>query len=407
MIKTSSTKHIVQGTLLLLLFCLLSQNSYSQSGEATVEALTEMGFENVCWTEDAEERVYVIENAAYRLSGVGIGKAIDQIQEMGMPDQKPCRLIVVENNVPLISLHYQPITGDSIAEANRRDWNVTYDLGGSWKKVRKQKKKNSSLYKVDIVVYPEFSFQNLIITQIYQVLFNLSPAVEISLWKGMKFTGQVIIPVYNDYGKQYSQVRQGYISLTQTVRLPENIILTANVGTFNNRRWGVDLKAKHFLKKDERFSFEGRIGYTGVSRFDNWVWHVSPLKRWTWTLGGNFYWPRYNTNISMKVEKYLLGDVGVRFDVMRNFRYTSIGFYAMKTQHAPRNGGFYFQVALPPYGKYKRKHVRITPAKYVGISYNAGNERYYGKSYTPQPGSSYAYEMNYNPYFIKSELLNF
>ena len=37
-----------------------------------------------------------------------------------------------------------------------------------------------------------------------------------------------------------------------------------------------------------------------------------------------------------------------------SFRYCSIGFYAMKAEHAKANGGFRFQVALPPY-KYKRR----------------------------------------------------
>ena len=323
------------------------------------------------------------------------------------PDKKPCRVIVLDNNVPQISLYYKPIIGDSVPQASRSDWNVSYDLGGTWKQIRKVKKENSSLFKVDIVVYPDFSFQNLIITQIYQVLFNLSPAIEVSLWKGMKLTGQVIFPIYNEYGDRYKQIREGYITLSQTVRLPYNTFAKGTIGSFNNRRWGIDLEAKHYFVKDNRFSVEARVGFTGASHFENFAWHVSPLKRWTWTLGGNFYWPKFNTLFSLKVEQYLLHEKGVRFDIMRNFRYASIGVYAMKVQHAPKNGGFYFQILLPPYGKYKRKHVRITPAPYFGVLYNAGNERYYGKSYVAELGTIYGYSNSFNPYFIKSELLNY
>ena len=39
--------------------------------------------------------------------------------------------------------------------------------------------------------------------------------------------------------------------------------------------------------------------------------------------------------------------------MIRHFRYASIGFYAVKAEHANSNGGFKFIVALPPY-KYKR-----------------------------------------------------
>lgn len=65
-----------------------------------------MGFENVGWTEDDKERVYVLQNSAYRLQGVGISKAVDIIQKMGLPDEKSCRIIVLDNNVPQISLYY-------------------------------------------------------------------------------------------------------------------------------------------------------------------------------------------------------------------------------------------------------------------------------------------------------------
>ena len=54
--------------------------------------------------------------------------------------------------------------------------------------------------------------------------------------------------------------------------------------------------------------------------------------------------------------------------MIRHFRYCSIGFYAMKAEHAKANGGFRFQVALPPY-KYKRKGYipRVNTSTNMGI----------------------------------------
>ena len=398
--------------LMFFLYSLLSMEmaAQTQTGEEAVDALVEMGFENVGWTEDGNERVYVLQNSAYRLQGVGIGKAVDVIQKIGMPQEKQCRIIVLDNNVPQISLTYRPAEGDSLEVVDRRDWDVSYDLGDAWKLARKAKKKNSSLFKVDIVVYPELSMQNLVITQIYTVLFNLDPTIEVSLWKGAKLNAQVIIPIYNDFGPSYAQVRQGYIGLSQQVRLPGRVFLTAAIGSFTNQRWGGDLSAVHYFK-DERFSVEGRIGYTGRSRFVNWRWKVSPLKRLTWTLGGGFYWPQYNTQFKLKLEQYLLSEKGVRFEMTRNFRYVSIGFYGMKVQYAGNkgyNGGFRFQINLPPY-KYKRKGYipRVLPSRSFGMAYNAGNEQYYGKSYSAMLGNTIAQENSLNPYFIKSELLNY
>lgn len=412
--KSNRRKCLMTKTITLclsfFLYCLLPLKGFCQTGENTVDVLVKMGFENVGWTEDAGERVYVLQNSAYRLQGVGVGKAMDVIQKMGMPEEKACRIIVLDNNVPQVSLYYHPVKGDTVLQAERRDWNVSYDLGDTWKEARKIKTKNSSLFKVDIVVYPELKLRNLVITQIYQVLFNLNPTIEVSLWKGMKFTGQVIIPVYNEYGDTYKQIRQGYVSLSQTVRLPSNIFLTATVGTFNNFRWGGELSGKYYFK-DERFSIGGSVAYTGKSRFEDWRWKVSPMKRLTWNIEGGFYWPRFNTQFTLDVQQYLLGEKGVQFQMVRNFRYVSIGFYAMKVENAGNdgyNGGFRFQIALPPY-KYKRKGYlpRVLPSEYFGMSYNAGNEQYYGRSFNPRVEDNIATDNSFNPYFIKSELLNF
>ena len=145
--------------------------------------------------------------------------------------------------MPQISLYYQPSFKDSTVNISRQDWEVSYNLGNSWNKVKRNKKANSSLYKVDITIYPELSLKNLVITQIYQVLFNLSPAIEVSFWKGMKFTAQMVIPVYNDgYGTRAGKVHPGFLALQQTVRLPYNIWGILAVGTFNAGRYGVDLK---------------------------------------------------------------------------------------------------------------------------------------------------------------------
>lgn len=76
-----------------------------------------------------------------------------------LPERKPCRIIVLNNNVPQISLYYQPSFKDSTVNISRQDWEVSYNLGNSWNKVKRNKKANSSLYKVDITIYPELSLK--------------------------------------------------------------------------------------------------------------------------------------------------------------------------------------------------------------------------------------------------------
>ena len=78
----------------------------------------------------------------------------------------------------------------------------------------------------------------------------------------------------------------------------------------------------------------------------------------------------------------------------------------MKADGIKANGGFRFQITLPPY-KYKRKGYipRITTSNNFGIAYNAGNERYYYKGYKATPYENIMQNNGFNPYFIKSELL--
>ena len=409
--QESLSQRITGYCILCFLFFLYYIDAMGQNAESVVDALVELGFENVGYSEVEDERVYIMQNSAYKLNGVGIGKAVDVIQSQGMPDGKTCRIVVLDNNVPQISLVcYSDSVTDSLNSVSRRDWEVSYELGDSWEQARKAERKNSSLYKVDIVIYPELRFQNLIITQIYQVLFNLSPTVEVSLWKGMKLEGQVIFPIKNEYGRNYRQIRQGMITLSQTIRLEDNVFLTGTIGTFGNFRWGGDFKVKFIPKKDERFSLEGRLGLTGTSRFVNWRWKVSPLKVFTWSFAGNFYWPQYNTQFQLAFEKYLQGDKGVQFQMIRHFRHTSIGFWAMKNWDASKsvNGGFLFQVALPPYNQKRKGNIpRVKSGDYMGIRYNAGNERKYGQTYKVTPWDNVAKDNSFNPIFIKSELLNY
>lgn len=395
------------GTIILIL-CLLPLKGNCQSGDAVVDKLVDMGFENVSWYEDDTERVYVFENTPYRLSGVGVGKAIDQIQEYGIPKKKSCRVIVLENNIPMISLYYNPAVGEPVP-VSRNDWEVTYDLGDSWKMARKQQAKNSSLFKVDVVIYPELFFRNYKLSVMYEAVINLSPSIEVSLWKGMKFAYQVIFPLYNDYGIRYKQIRPGFVTLTQTVRLPYQTFLTASVGTFNNFRWGIDVRGKHFFK-DERFSVEARLGYTGRGYYEDFAFNHGKVYTFTGSLSANFYWPRYNTEFSLKGERYLMEEYGVRGEMIRHFRHASIGFYAMKVEHGGNkgfNGGFVFNIAIPPYKMKRKGYIPRVYAGDFGLRYNAGNEEIYGRTYRSRANDSELRNNSYNPYFIKSELLNY
>src|SRR5574344_2773933 len=133
MIKTLKINILSLGIIIISLLFIPSKG-VSQVTNSTVDSLVNAGFENVCSTETDTERIYVIKNSAYKLQGVGIGKALDIIISSGMPVGKQCRVIVLDNNVPQISLicSKKIMAEDSTSLITRSDWDVTYDLGNSW-----------------------------------------------------------------------------------------------------------------------------------------------------------------------------------------------------------------------------------------------------------------------------------
>lgn len=391
--------------LLFILSMIISTGIWAQSdGERTSEELVKLGFENVRWTENNEERIYTIENVAYKIQEDGISQAIKTIEEHGLPTGKRCKVIITRQDIPEISLTHAP--------SEKGKWNASYNIGNSWKEVKKEKKKNDSKFKADILIYPQLSFQNMDITKVYQVMFSLNPALEVSFWQGMKLTGQVILPLYVDtegyaaYSPMYKKVRPGFLTLSQRFRLPFNIKGKATVGTFNQDQYGLDLQLFRPFK-DERFSIEGNIGYTGWGFWNGFSFKYNEEYQWTWSLGGNFYWPEYDVNFSLKAEQYIRGERGVRFDMVRHFKYASVGFYAMKAKEANSNGGFLFQVALPPYKQRRHKHLpRISTSRNMGIIYNAGNERIYYKKHRTETSDKLMEENGFNPIYIENKMFN-
>ena len=379
-------------------------------GERTAEELVSLGFENVRWTETEAEIIYTIENSAYKIQEVGVAKAIQTIQSYGMLKDKRCKVIVTRQEIPEMSLTYEPLSEDTTSAAK---WQASYEITDSWKEVKKEKKKNSSRYKVDILVYPSFSFQNMDITKVYQVMLSLNPAIEVSLWPGMKLTGQVILPLivdtqgYAAYSPLYKKVRPGYITLAQRFRLPFNIKGKATIGYFNQDQYGLDLQLFHPFK-DERFSVEGQVGYTGWGYWDGFKMKYNEQYQWTWSVGANFFWPRYDVQFSLKAQQYLLGERGVRFDMVRHFKYASVGFYAMKAKEANSNGGFLFQIALPPYKQKRHRYIpRVSTSMNMGLMYNAGNERVYYRQHRAETSDKLMEEKGFNPLYIENKMFNY
>lgn len=391
-------RKILLAALLPALASLTSAAQSSLRTEEVAQRLVEEGFANVRAAESEDYTVFALENDLYKIPGEGFARATEIIREAGLGLNKPVKLIGLNFNVPEVTITYDPA-------ADR--WRTTRRLDASWDLVRKQPRMNSSFGKVDIVVYPQVSLMNLIITQVYQSLWQISPAVEVSLWPGAKLSYQVQIPVINDgYGMLEDWIHPGIITLSQRFRDPWNLNILGklSLGRFSNKHYGVALEAAYHFP-NERFWVDGKIGVLDLCDTHGMVLVPNATYdfQFYWNIAANYYWPAIQTQFLLRAERFLIGDMGVKYEMIRHFRRCSVGFYAMKgfSKAAHVNGGFRFQIALPPFRQKRYGYVpRLTTSGQMGISYNANNERYYYKEFRTEASDNILSKFYFNPYYI-------
>ena len=67
-----------------------------------------------------------------------------------MPKEKVCKVIITHLDIPEVTLTYQPVNCDS-TNIEKSLWDIKYGAGDSWKKIKTEKGRNSSFFKVDII----------------------------------------------------------------------------------------------------------------------------------------------------------------------------------------------------------------------------------------------------------------
>ena len=154
--------------------------------DVAARRLVEAGFLNVRSVETPEFTAFTVENDYYKLPAEGLARAVQILEGAGLDETKPVKLIGTYCKVPEVTITYNPESGI---------WNTTKRLDTSWDAVRKQTLLNNSFLRSDITIYPVVSLINLIITQVYQSLWELKPALEVQLWPGARFSYQLVIPV--------------------------------------------------------------------------------------------------------------------------------------------------------------------------------------------------------------------
>ena len=375
--------------------------------DSTAQRLAEAGFANVRVAETEQFTVFTVENDYYKIPAEGFARAVQIIEGANLDMSRPVKLIGTSYKVPQVTITYDPQAGR---------WATTKSLDDSWDAVRGQSLRNDSFGKVDLVIYPALSLTNLIITQVYQSLWELKPTLEVSLWPGSRLSYQMVIPVFTDFfDASYHKIHPGFITLSQRFRDPWhwNVFGKVTVGNFSNRRFGVALEAAYWFP-NERFWVDTQLGVVSPAMFNGFQWRYMFEPFFAWNVAGNYYNAKLQTQFVLRAQRCLEGDYGIKFEMIRHFRRCSVGFYAQRgveifdgivyrTPHT--NGGFRFQIALPPY-RMKRHgyYPRITTSGQMGMAYNANNEQKFYKEFRTESNDNIMSLNYYNPYYINSQL---
>ncbi|MCK9304492.1 MAG: YjbH domain-containing protein [Bacteroidales bacterium] len=375
--------------LYFLIFCLFI-SGLCNGQDQTEKFLIRQGFENVKHISANGTEFFYLESNAFSTGERLLNEVCSSVDSVSRYlEGNRINITVTQNRIPLFNLqgsdYYRGKEGKII-------WSSGFQMKESQKVLRQTEKKgrfhNPGTGKIDILLYPQFRFRNTTLTRIYLFQININPTLETSLWRGSRLTAQVIIPLLNEYSTEESEIRPGYLTISQDFRMPGNIFGRITAGNFNQFRAGADLKL--FKPVGERIGLYAQTGITVMSipLFDSW--YYSDLKRFTWKAGANFFYDKWNTMINLSFGKYLANDYSLRGDVVRYFKNASVGFYiqTIEIEDFPLNGGFFFSVALPPHNHKRNKVVRISTANRFNLEYLARPYSDFGRVYQSSPDES-------------------
>jgi len=350
--------------------------------------IIEAGFENVREVEYDEKVLVYAEGTAYINKERALAVIKEILENEAELKNKNVELVLMSNGIPVSRLI-------SVAgrEGKESKWVISSKfINNNIVLSNTDREKgdffNENRWRADLKFYPQFRFKNSRLDKMYVLQLNLNPTFELNMWRGAKFTAQLIIPVYNEYSLEESRVRPGFVTISQHLRLPGNFHIMATAGNFNMFRTGADVKL--FKPVTPKMGIYAQFGVTGwsVPMFQKWLFY--DFGQISWRVGANYYLPEKKVVANVNISQYLENDIAVRGEVIRYFRNTSVGFYIQSLNYEGYiiNGGFFFSVKLPPYKHKRAKWMRITTGDNFSVEYIARPYPQRGRFYFTSPDES-------------------
>lgn len=226
----------------------------------------------------------------------------------------------------------------------------------------------------------DFNFKDMDFETQYKFLVHLTPGFKWNMGNHWQLSGQVSIPIVNQYGKEYRFVQLNALNVSKEFRI-KSLYLKASAGAFTQNRYGLDLKA--FLPLCDWFAFEGQAGWVG-SVFLFPYWEIVAPNHFVGTIGGDIYLPRWNTQFRGVIGKYLYDDFGCEAEAMRHFKHTTVSVYGRWSNRDSFDAGFRVIIMIPPYRRTHRA-VNFRPASNWRMSYMVMYHQFANRMYYTDP----------------------
>lgn len=383
--------------------------SRAASADSILHLLVKKGFENVAVVSDDKRLTVAYENRIYRDEV----RAIKEVLNLVMPGAKNSQTVILvpqNRKTPLLSISikvddYRTFkNGVFSLQQFVSAMQVSFDTDSIWKSLRAASRANSSFYKFDLVIHPQFKAHFGNRRDPFESQLNLAPELSASFWKGLRFSGALIVPLQNELAEEEDFVRPGTIVLNQTLRLPRAIFLSAAIGYFDEQRYGVDFEIRKYSHAG-RWAVAANLGYTGFASYLKGVWSYTDIDLLTASVAAEYRWPKLDLILRAAGGQFLDRDRGGRFELFRQFGEVDFGFYLVKTD-AGENGGFHFSIPIFPAKYLPAARFRISPAKNFQWEYRYRRLDSSGRQF--ETGNRlYDFSKRLHPDYIKSQLLKF
>ena len=235
--------------------------------------------------------------------------------------------------------------------------------------------------QVDVFMGVDFNYRDIWWRRLYDLLINLTPGVKWNMGEGWQASAQMLVPVLNQYGDRYKNIRLNMATLSKEMYFNDRTAVKVSGGWFSHERYGIDVKGMWGVT--DWLALEAQTGLTGHCSMAA-GWEASPMERWTGLVGADVYLHSCNTQLRVRGGKYIFSDYGCTVEAMRHFRHCTVGVYGDYSDKGGTNGGFKIVMMLPPYKRTRHK-VNFRPASNFRLTYNANADMYANKMYNTDP----------------------